>query len=70
MMQKCVVLFVCCAFVFLPGGCYFYSTENPPPPVVIFPGDANVVVQPKGKVPSETRPAPSGPPAGEVGPPQ
>ncbi len=49
------------------GGCYIY-TDDPPQPVIIIPsGDTRVITREKAPQPP---PAPSGAPAGAIGPPR
>ncbi len=57
-----LILAICLAATL--GGCYVYSDQPPLPPVVVIPGQIQVL-QPQPVLPP---PAPVGAPSGEVGP--
>ncbi len=71
MIKRTILMLLLAATSFSIAGCYVYSTEEPPTPVVIFPNRGDVVV-PSGQQPAtpQTPPAPSGAPTGQVGPPR
>jgi hypothetical protein len=55
------------------GGCYIYTTEPPPQPVIIVPAQGTPAPAPQPQqqpAESDVPKAPVGAPAGEVGPPQ
>ncbi len=54
---------IVCGFL---GGCYVYTTNPIPSPIIVVP--ARVVVPTQGQ--PLPPPAPSGPPAGAIGPPR
>lgn len=59
MMKKAVLLVFTVLFALSASGCYIYSKEPPPAPVIIIPSDS---------APSELPPQPE--PSGAVGPPR
>ncbi len=67
-MKRTVLLLLCTAYFLILNGCYIYTDEPLPHPVIIVPANSGGGVP--APAPPQDHPAPSGPPAGAVGPPQ
>ena len=70
MKNTIILLLAGLAMVLSFSGCYVYTTDPLPAPVIIVPPQG-ATVPPQQQAPASNVPkAPSGPPAGEVGPPK
>ncbi len=67
-MKRTILLLLCTAYFLTLHGCYIYTDEPLPPPVIIIPATSDEGLP--ASAPPQDRPAPSAPPAGAVGPPQ